>query len=92
MRENFEHAKLLSEGQEHIPVAEILFMVGFFLVYFIEEFVQLLWNSDHHGSAQYGVLVEPQFSLTQIQQDRFHRFEIKIFRFGIFLDIKKLRI
>ena len=39
VHETFEEINLLSEGYEHIPMAEIIFMVGFFLVYFIEELV-----------------------------------------------------
>ena len=39
VHETFEEINLLSEGYEHIPMAEIIFMIGFFLVYFIEELV-----------------------------------------------------
>ena len=46
MHETFEEVNLLSEGYEHIPMAEIIFMVGFFLVYFIEELVHNFCDPD----------------------------------------------
>ena len=45
MRENFENSSILSGGNEHIPLAEIILMVGFFLIYFTEEFVHSLCDA-----------------------------------------------
>ena len=47
-----ENAAILPEGYEHIPIAEIILMIGFFLIYFIEEFVHLLCDSELHGNAR----------------------------------------
>jgi len=47
-----ENAAILPEGYEHIPIAEIILMIGFFLIYFIEEFVHLLCDSELHGDAR----------------------------------------
>ena len=47
-----ESAAILPEGYEHIPIAEIILMIGFFLIYFIEEFVHLLCDSELHGNAR----------------------------------------
>ena len=35
MRESFEHADILPEGKDHMPIAEIILMCGFLLIYFI---------------------------------------------------------
>ena len=32
-------AKILSEKNQHIPLAEIMFVIGFLVIYFIEEVV-----------------------------------------------------
>ena len=48
VRENFEHAEILSGKYEHIPLGEVILMIGFFLIYFIEEFVHYLCDSDLH--------------------------------------------
>lgn len=50
MRETFERAAILPEGNKHIPIAEIILTIGFFLIYFIEEFVHFLCDSELHGS------------------------------------------
>ena len=47
-----ENAAILPENYEHIPIAEIILMIGFFLIYFIEEFVHLLCDSELHGNAR----------------------------------------
>ena len=47
-----ENAAILPKGYEHIPIAEIILMIGFFLIYFIEEFVHLLCDSELHGNAR----------------------------------------
>ena len=52
VRENFEHAEILSEKYEHIPLGEIILMIGFFLIYFIEEFVHFVCDSDLHVNDQ----------------------------------------
>ena len=52
VRENFEHAGILSEKYEHIPLGEIILMIGFFLIYFIEEFVHFVCDSDLHVNDQ----------------------------------------
>lgn len=38
----------MPDGYEHVPMAEIIFMIGFFLVYFIEELVQNFCNFEQH--------------------------------------------
>ena len=40
----------MPDGYENIPLAEIIFMIGFFLVYFIEEFVDALLNPEQTHS------------------------------------------
>jgi len=49
IRETFEGADIWPEGQEHLPLAEIMLAVGFFLIYFIEEFVHTTCDSKLHG-------------------------------------------
>jgi len=39
IRENFEHAKILHHPHDELALAEIIMMIGFFFIYFIEEFV-----------------------------------------------------
>ena len=39
---------MLPKGHEHIPLAEIILMVGFYLIYFVEEFVHFVCDSDLH--------------------------------------------
>ena len=50
VHENFEKCNLLPDGYEHIPLAEIVFMIGFFAVYFIEELVDATLNPDRNQS------------------------------------------
>jgi len=47
LRESFEEADIVPEGKE-IPLAEIFLVVGFFLIYFIEEFVHSTCDSKLH--------------------------------------------
>ena len=77
MRENFENAQILPEGQEHIPLAEIMLMIGFFLIYFIEEFVHALCDSDQHGHAHDEEVVEQLCAQKQKQSIDVHRLETK---------------
>ena len=46
MRESFEESGLL-DGK-NIPLAEIVLSIGFFLIYFVEEFVHFLCDSELH--------------------------------------------
>ena len=39
IRENFEHAEILHHPHDELALAEIIMMIGFFFIYFIEEFV-----------------------------------------------------
>ena len=34
---------ILSENNKHVPLAEIMIMIGFFIIYFIEELVDYYW-------------------------------------------------
>ena len=36
-------SQILSENNKHIPLAEIMIMIGFFIIYFIEELVDYYW-------------------------------------------------
>ena len=49
VRENFESADILTEDTKQIPLAEIMLMTGFFLIYFIEEFVHCLCDAQLHS-------------------------------------------
>ena len=49
IRETFEGADIWPDGQEHLPLAEIFLAIGFFLIYFIEEFVHTTCDSKLHG-------------------------------------------
>ena len=39
VRDYLSRAELLSEKNKHIPLAEIMFVIGFLVIYFIEEVV-----------------------------------------------------
>ena len=52
MRESFEHADILPEGNDHMPIAEIILMCWFFLIYFIEELVHFMCDNELHGDAR----------------------------------------
>jgi len=39
IRENFEHAEILEHPYDELALAEIILMIGFFFIYFIEELV-----------------------------------------------------
>ena len=39
IRENFEHADILHHPHDELALAEIIMMIGFFFIYFIEELV-----------------------------------------------------
>ena len=73
MRENFENAQILSKGYEHIPLAEIMLMIGFFLIYFIEEFVHAWCDSDEHGHKHEEEVVEQLCAEKQKQSIDVHR-------------------
>lgn len=45
LRENFEQAKILPMGHEHYPLAESMLLIGFFLMYFIEELIHYVCDS-----------------------------------------------
>ena len=45
IRETFQRVDILSEGYKNLPLAEILLAFGFFLIYFIEEFVHTTCDS-----------------------------------------------
>ena len=47
VRENFE--VLLENTKLNIPLGEIVLMVGFFLIYFVEEFVNAMCGAHSHG-------------------------------------------
>ena len=47
-----ENAAILPEVHAHTPIAEIVLMIGFFLIYLIEEFVHFLCDSELHGDAR----------------------------------------
>jgi len=73
VRENFENAKVLPEEYEHIPLAEIVLMSGFFLIYFIEEFVHAWCDSDQHGHKHDDQVIEQLCAEKQKQSIDVHR-------------------
>ena len=73
MHETFEEVNLLSEGYEHIPMAEIIFMVGFFLVYFIEELVHNFCEPDKFAHNEDKNKEQEQPGLKGRQMDKLDR-------------------
>ena len=43
MRGFIEMSQILSENNKHVPLAEITIMIGFFIIYLIEELVDYYW-------------------------------------------------
>ena len=45
-------SQILSENNKHIPLAEIMIMIGFFIIYFIEELVDYYWIRKANNSSK----------------------------------------
>ena len=73
VHETFEEINLLPEGYEHIPMAEIIFMVGFFLVYFIEELVHNFCDPAKYTTKEDKIKELERGSLKRNQANKFAR-------------------
>ena len=45
-------SQILSENNKHVPLAEIMIMIGFFIIYFIEELVDYYWIRKANNSSK----------------------------------------
>ena len=81
MRENIEVSEVELDG---LPLAEILFCVGFFLIYFVEELVHSFLDSSIHNHNAQSIQVRRssnihsqscEAGLTDIQQKDYSTFD-----------------